>query len=145
MAQAKAGDIVRVNYTGRLEDGTIIDSTVNREPVQFTIGAGEVITGIEQAVTGMEPGDCKSATIPPEQAFGPRRDELVTTLDRDVLPKEVKPVIGQQLAVQQRDGRHFKVTVTDVSERAVVVDANHALAGRHLVLDLELVEVAQAS
>lgn len=141
MSRAQAGDTVRIHYTGKLEDGTVIETTLDREPIQFTIGAGQVIPGIEEAVTGMEPGESKSATIPPEQAFGPHRDEMVAIVSRDQLPADVTPVVGQKLSVEQTDGRRFNVTVTRVSESAVVLDANHILAGRNLVLDLALVEL----
>ncbi len=141
MPRAQAGDTVRIHYTGKLEDGTVIETTLDREPIQFTIGAGQVIPGIEEAVTGMEPGESKSATIPPEQAFGPHRDEMVAIVSRDQLPADVKPVVGQKLSVEQTDGKRFNVTVTRVSESTVVLDANHILAGRNLVLDLALVEL----
>ena len=142
MPRAKPGDIVRVHYTGKLEDGTVFDSSAEREPIEFTIGAGRVIPGVEEAVTGMEPGESKSATIPPEQAYGPHRDEMVTTVEREQLPPHITPTVGQQLAVQQQDGRQFNVTVTDVSDKTVTIDANHELAGKNLVFDLELVEVS---
>jgi FKBP-type peptidyl-prolyl cis-trans isomerase 2 len=141
MPRAKSGDTVRVHYTGRLEDGTIFDTSTDREPLEFTIGSGEVIPGIEHAVTGMAPGESKSATIPPEQAYGPRRDEMVVTVGRERLPQEIEPQVGQRLAVQQQDGRQFHVTVTEVADNAVTLDANHQLAGNRLVFDLELVDV----
>jgi FKBP-type peptidyl-prolyl cis-trans isomerase 2 len=141
MPRAKSGDTVRVHYTGKLEDGTIFDTSTDREPLEFTIGSGEVIPGIEHAVTGMAPGESKSATIPPEQAYGPRRDEMVVTVGRERLPQEIEPQVGQRLAVQQQDGRQFHVTVTEVADNAVTLDANHQLAGNRLVFDLELVDV----
>lgn len=140
MAPVKAGDTVRVHYTGRLEDGTVFDSSENREPLEFTVGSGEVIPGFDQAVTGMEPGETKSAVIPPEQAYGPRRDELVVTVDRDRLPQGIEPRVGQRLAVQQQDGRQFQVTVTKVSDDTITLDANHQLAGEKLTFELELVD-----
>lgn len=141
MARAKSGDTVRIHYTGKLEDGTVFDSSSNREPLEFTIGAGQVIPGVEQAVTGMEPGQTKSATIPPEEGYGPHREEMVATVGREQLPDHLNPTVGQQLSVQQQDGRQFSVTVTDISDKTVTLDANHRLAGRSLVFDLELVAV----
>jgi len=141
MARAKSGDTVRIHYTGKLEDGTVFDSSSNREPLEFTIGSGQVIPGVEQAVTGMEPGQTKSATIPPEEGYGPRREEMVATVGREQLPDHLNPTVGQQLSVQQQDGRQFSVTVTDISDKTVTLDANHRLAGRSLVFDLELVAV----
>jgi FKBP-type peptidyl-prolyl cis-trans isomerase 2 len=145
MPRAKPGDTVRIHYTGKLEDGTVFDTSIEREPIEFTIGAGRVIPGVEEAVTGMEPGESKSATIPPEQAYGPRRDEMVTTVEREQLPAHITPAVGQQLAVQQQDGRQFNVVVTDVSDETVTIDANHELAGKNLVFDLELVEVSASA
>lgn len=143
MTRAKTGDTVRIHYTGKLEDGTVFDTSRDREPLEFTIGSGEVISGIEQAITGMEPGESKSATIPPEEAYGPRRDEMVVTVGRDRLPPDMDPRVGQRLSVEQQDGRHFHVTVTNVSEGSVTLDANHELAGSSLVFDLELVTVEE--
>jgi peptidylprolyl isomerase len=141
MARAKAGDTVRVHYTGKLEDGTVFDSSRDREPLEFRIGEGQVIPGFEQAVTGMETGEAKSATIPPEQAYGPHRDEMVAVVGREQLPEHFEPAVGQRLSVQQKDGSQFKVTVTDVSDRTITIDGNHRLAGKSLVFDLELVGV----
>lgn len=141
MPRARTGDTVRVHYTGRLQDGTVFDSSAEREPIEFTIGAGEVIPGVEQAVSGMEPGESKSATIPPEQAYGARRDEMITTIDRDRLPDSIAPSVGQRLAVRAQDGREFEVTVAGVSDTSITLDANHALAGETLVFELELVAV----
>ena len=141
MSHAKSGDTVRVHYTGKLEDGTIFDSSITRQPLEFTIGSGQVIAGFEEAVTGMEPGDTKAAAIPPDQAYGPRRDEMVVVVPREQLPTDLSPTVGQQLSVRQKDGRQIAVTVTEVSPTAVTIDANHALAGKSLVFDLELVEV----
>jgi len=141
MSRANVGDTVRVRFTGRLEDGSVFDTSARRGPLEFTIGAGQVIPGVEQAVEGMEPGQSKSATIPPEQAYGHRRDEMIATVDRDRLPKALAPTVGQRLSVQGTDGRQFEVTVADVTESTVTLDANHLLAGETLVFELELLEV----
>jgi peptidylprolyl isomerase len=141
MSRAKPGDTVRIHYTGTLEDGTVFDSSLKREPLEFTIGAGQVIPGVEQAVTGMEPGESKSADVPPEQGYGPHRDEMVAVVGRDRLPSDLKPTVGQRLSVPHKNGKPFTVTVTDVSESTVTIDANHRLAGRNLKFDLKLVDV----
>lgn len=141
MEAAKSGDTVRVHYTGKLEDGTVFDSSVDREPLEFTIGSGQVIPGVEQAVAGMTPGEQKSAEIAPEDGYGPRRDDMVAVVPRKELPDDLNPTVGQQLAVKQDDGQAFNVTVTETSEQSITVDANHALAGRSLIFDLQLVEV----
>jgi len=141
MPRAKSGNTVQVHYTGKLEDGTVFDSSADREPLEFTLGEGRVIPGFEQAVTGMQPGESKTTTIPPDQAYGPHRDEMVATIKRDQLPDHLNPAVGQQLSVRQESGRQFNVTVTAVSEQSITIDANHRLAGKSLVFDLELVAV----
>jgi peptidylprolyl isomerase len=141
MSRAKAGDTVRIHYTGKLDDGKVVDSSHDREPFEFTIGAGQVIPGVEQAVTGMEPGESKSAEIPPEQAYGPHRDGMVVTVERTKLPAGLEVAVGEELALRQDDGRQLSATVTDVSDQGITIDANHKLAGRTLVFDLQLLEV----
>lgn len=141
MPHAKPGDTVRIHYTGKLEDGTVFDTSEGREPLEFTVGAGEVIPGVDQAVIGMEPSQVKSAEIPPEQAYGPRHPEMVAVVKREQLPPELEPAVGQELAVQQAGGQQLSVTVTDVTPTTVTLDANHQLAGRKLTFDVELVEV----
>jgi len=141
MDRAKDKDTVKVHYTGKLEDGTVFDSSADREPIEFTIGAGQVIPGFEQAVTGMAPGESKTATIAPEDAYGPRREEMVTQVDKSQLPPGLEVAEGQQLAVRQQDGRQFAVTVTEVAEATITVDANHRLAGKQLTFELQLVAI----
>ncbi|HEX2191153.1 MAG TPA: peptidylprolyl isomerase [Longimicrobiaceae bacterium] len=140
MAQAKSGDTVRVHYTGRLEDGTVFDSSRGREPLEFTLGGRQVIPGFEDAVDGLSPGDERTVTIPTDQAYGPRRDEMTLTVGRDQFPDEVHPEVGQQLQMSQ-GGQVAVVTVVDVSDREVKLDANHPLAGRDLTFDVQLVEI----
>ncbi|ABN57691.1 MULTISPECIES: FKBP-type peptidyl-prolyl cis-trans isomerase [Methanoculleus] len=145
MAQAKEGDTVKVHYTGKLEDGTVFDTSEERAPLEFTIGSGQIIPGFERAVVGMEPGEAKTATIPPEEAYGPRRDEMTITVDREQFPEDINPEPGQQLQVQQPDGRAAIVVVSDVSESSVTLDANHPLAGQPLTFDIELVDIISAA
>lgn len=140
MEQARSGDTVRVHYTGKLEDGTVFDSSRGREPLEFTLGTGQVIPGFDEAVTGMAPGEEKSITIPADEAYGPRRDEMVVTVDRGQFPDNIQPQPGQQLQMVQ-DGQTMVVTVRDVSDENVTLDANHPLAGKDLSFDLELVEI----
>lgn len=141
MAEARQGDTVSIHYTGRLDDGTVFDSSQDRDPLRFTLGEGRVIPGFEEAVAGMEPGEKKTATIPPEQAYGPRRDELVLQVPREQVPDEMEPEPGQRLRMQSPDGNTFDVVVVEAGPEAVVLDANHPLAGRDLTFDIELVEV----
>ncbi len=141
MAQAKTGDTVKVHYTGKLDDGTVFDTSADREPLQFTIGTGQLIPDFEQAVVGMNPGESKTVQIPSENAYGPHREEMVMEVDRSEFPENLEPQVDQRLQVSQSDGRTFPVTVTDVSESKVTLDANHPLAGKDLTFDVQLTEI----
>ncbi len=149
MAKAKEGDRVRVHYTGRLDDGSVFDASECAEdecgcehgPLEFTLGAGEVIPGFDAGVAGMEVGETKTIHIPVEDAYGERIEEMVAVVPRGDLPKEIKPVVGQQLEVTQEDGQLFQVLVVEVSEESITIDANHPLAGQALNFDLKLVEI----
>jgi peptidylprolyl isomerase len=141
MQSAKSGDTVRVHYTGKLDDGSVFDSSEGRDPLEFQLGGGQVIPGFEQALEGMSPGDERSVTIAPDEAYGPRRDELVLVVPRVELPAEMQPEVGQQLQLSQ-EGQSFIVTVADVNESEVVLDANHPLAGEELTFELQLVDIA---
>lgn len=141
MATAEKGSTVKVHYTGKLEDGTIFDSSKERGPLEFTIGEGTVIPGFEAAVIGMQPGESKSATLLPEDAYGERRSDRLLTVDREQLPDDMDPEVGQQIELKQPDGRKVPVTVARVSDSDVTLDANHPLAGRELAFEMELVEI----
>jgi peptidylprolyl isomerase len=141
MAKANIGDTVRVHYIGKLEDGTVFDTTVARDPIEFTIGQGQVIPGFEQAVIGMEPGQSQTVRIPASKAFGAYQDEMVQMVHPDQLPEGVRPEVGQQLEIPKEDGQKFVVRVTDISESAITLDANHPLAGKDLVYSIRLVEI----
>ena len=141
MTQANTGNTVRVHYTGQLADGRQFDSSEGRDPLEFEIGAQQVIPGFEQAVVGMEPGDSKQVTIPPEKAYGPYQENLVFQVGREQIPPDMELSVGQQL--QLRDGEQVMgARVTQLSQEQVTLDANHPLAGQDLVFDIELVEVA---
>lgn len=141
MAQANQGDTVQIHYTGRLDDGTVFDSSREREPLEFTLGEGRVIPGFEAAVTGMEPGETKTATISAEDAYGPRRDDLVMKVEREQLPEDMDPDVGERLGMRTSDGQTVEVRVTDTDDNAVELDANHPLAGHDLTFDIELVRL----
>ncbi|NES94451.1 MAG: peptidylprolyl isomerase [Desertifilum sp. SIO1I2] len=141
-APAKPGDTVKVHYTGRLTDGTVFDSSVQREPLQFTLGQGQIIPGFEQAVVGMAPGDSKTEEIPMEKAYGPYRQDMVLQVNRQQIPAEIAPQVGQQLQIRQPTGQLVPVMVTEVDDGQVTLDANHPLAGQTLVFDIQLVEIA---
>jgi FKBP-type peptidyl-prolyl cis-trans isomerase 2 len=141
MAAAKAGDSIRVHYTGTLEDGAVFDSSVERDPLEFTIGENQVIAGFEQAAIGMETGDSKIVKIVSEEAYGAHNPDMIATIERERLPENMEPQIGQQVQMRQAEGQLVMVTVTGVSEKDVTLDANHPLAGKNLSFDIELVEI----
>jgi peptidylprolyl isomerase len=141
MAQAKQGDIVQIHYTGRLDDGTVFDTSSERHPLRFTIGKGQVIAGVEQAIVGMNTGEFKTAKLPFELAYGPRRDDMIVTMDRSQLPPDLNPMVGQRLELTQTDDQKILATVTDITASTLTLDANHPLAGKTLTFDIELVAI----
>lgn len=141
MVQAKAGDTVTVHYTGKLDDGTVFDSSLEREPLQFSIGGGNLIPGFEQAVIGMAPGESKTQFIPADQAYGPHQEEMVLVVDRQQIPPDMPLDVGVQLQIRQGSGESIPVIITDVTETDVTLDANHPLAGEDLTFDIQLVEI----
>ncbi len=145
MTQAKNGDTVKVHYTGKLDNGTVFDTSENREPLEFTVGEGQVIPGFENAVVGMQPGESKTAQIPADEAYGEHHEEMVIQVPRDQFPPDVEPEVGQQLQVRQQNGQSFVVNVTDVSDDTVTLDANHPLAGQNLTFDISLVDIVPAN
>ena len=142
-ATAKDGDRVRVHYTGKLEDGQVFDSSRGGEPLEFTVGAGEVIPGFDEAVRGMQVGETKTVEIVPEDAYGPRRDGLVATIERERAQFPVEPQVGMNLALPLQDGSQLEVVVTEVTDEHVTIDGNHPLAGEKLIFDVELIEKRQ--
>ena len=141
MGHAKQGDTVKVHYTGKLEDGTVFDSSLEREPIAFEIGAGQIIPGFEKAVEGMEPGQKTSTVIPAADAYGPHQEEGIVNVERSKLPPDLTPEVGQQLQVQQPNGQPLPVRVVRVEDAEITLDSNHPLAGKDLAFDIELVEV----
>lgn len=141
MPQAQPGDTVTVHYTGKLQNGTVFDSSQDGEPLTFTLEAGQVIPGFEQGVVGMIPGETRTVDIPSELAYGPREKDLLIQIDRTQFPEGVEPQVGQQFEVGQSDGSTLVVTVADVAPDQVTLDANHPLAGKDLTFDIELVRI----
>ena len=141
MTQAKQGDTVNIHYTGKLEDGTVFDTSRSRHPLQFTIGKGQVIAGFEQAVIGMNLGESRTATVPVEQAYGQRRQDMIVTIQRDQLPPDLNPAVGQRLELTQTDDQTILVTVTDMTDATLTLDANHPLAGKDLTFEIELLKI----
>jgi peptidylprolyl isomerase len=142
MAQAKTGDNVTVHYTGKLADGTVFDTSKEREPLNFAIGDGNLIPGFESAVVGMAAGESKTTEIPAEQAYGPHRDDMVLTVDRQQIPDTIPLDLGQQLQIQHPNGQAIPVLVTEISDGKVTLDANHPLAGKDLTFEIELLAIA---
>lgn len=141
MAEAKNGDAVKIHYTGKLGDGTVFDSSAGREPLEFTIGDGQVIPGFERMVIGMAPGDTKTSTIGKQDAYGERSDEMVFRVERSQLPPDLNPEVGQELYMQQPNGMALPVLVIDTDETSITIDANHPLAGEDLTFEVQLVSI----
>lgn len=141
MSQAKAGDTVKIHYTGTLEDGTQFDSSQGREPLEFELGSGQVIPGFDKAVEGMAVGEQKSVKIDSDDAYGPHNGQMIQEVPKSALPDDLEPKKGMALQAQGQDGRRVNLTVTEVGSESITVDANHPLAGKDLNFDIELVSI----
>lgn len=141
MTKATKGDKVRVHYTGTLDDETVFDSSRERDPLTFTLGEGEVIPGFEEAVVGLGPGESTTTRIAAESAYGPRLDDLLISVEREQLPADLEPAVGDRLNLRRSDGDTVAVTVAETDEETIVLDANHPLAGKALNFEIELVEI----
>ena len=145
MGKVKSGDKIRVHYHGKLTSGETFDSSTGREPLEFEVGSGMVIKGFDTGVTGMEVGEKKTITIPFIEAYGPKNPEMVIEMPKDRFPKDLEIAIGMPLSMSDQQGQQFEVTIAEIKEDAVLLDANHPLAGQDLVFDLELVEIVRGS
>ncbi|WP_010138436.1 FKBP-type peptidyl-prolyl cis-trans isomerase [Oceanicola sp. S124] len=141
MSTAKAGDTVRIHYTGTLTDGTQFDSSSGREPLEFTVGSGQIILGLDKAIPGMAVGDSKTVQIPCDEAYGPHNPEGLQQVPRSAIPDTIPLELGLQLQMQTPQGQAVPVTVTEITDEAVTLDANHMLAGKDLVFAVEVVEI----
>jgi peptidylprolyl isomerase len=141
MTEARKGNAVKVHYTGKLKDGTVFDSSLERDPLQFTLGEGKMIPGFEKAVEGMKTGDKVTTEIPSQEAYGDRRDDLVVEIEKEKVPDNIEPKVGQQLSIKQPNGSQIPVVVTETKPESVILDANHPLAGKDLLFEIELVDV----
>ena len=141
MGQAKHGDMVTVHYTGRLENGEIFANSRDGEPLEFALGSEKVIPGFEKGIIGMEAGETKTITVPPEEAYGQRHEELVVDVKKSEFPEDLTLAIGGQLQFRRRDGDPIRVTVADMDDDTVTLDANHPLAGYTLTFNILLVAV----
>ena len=141
MAIAKEGDTVRVHYTGKLEDGTVFDTSENGASLEFKVGSGDLLKAFEQGVIGMSIGEKKTIKIPMEEAYGPRREEMIFEFDKARAPENFDAEIGQELQMYRADGKPVNITVLAKSEKSFTMDCNHALAGKDLIFDVRLEEI----
>jgi FKBP-type peptidyl-prolyl cis-trans isomerase 2 len=145
MQQAKDGDKVKVHYHGKLRNGETFDSSENREPLEFTVGSGQVIKGFDDGVRGMQVGDKKTVEIPVGDAYGEKNQEMIIEFPLDQFPPDMKPEPGMQLMMNNGEGQQFPVTVSEVNGDTVILDANHPLAGQDLIFDIELMDLQPTS
>lgn len=141
MSVATKGNAVKVHYTGKLQNGTVFDSSANREPLEFTLGDGNMIKGFDTAVEGMEVGQEKSVTIPCGEAYGEKREDMMLEIPKTQVPEHITPEIGMELSLQNQEGQPVPVKVAAVDEEKIILDANHPLAGEDLLFDITLVEI----
>lgn len=139
--EAKNGDLVKVHYTGKLVNGEQFDSSAGREPLEFTVGEGQMIKGFDIAIPGMKVGDKKTINIAPEEAYGPRNEEAIIEFPKQHVPADMKIEAGMPLTLSNQEGQPVQVIVIEVKDDIIVLDANHFLAGEELVFDIELVEI----
>lgn len=144
MTTAKQGNSVKVHYHGTLNDGTVFDSTYEESPMDFTLGEGEIIPGFEEAVEGMDEGEKKTVTVEPEKAYGEYNEQGVVKVPRENLPEDIHPEEGMMLQLNTPEDQVVYVTVTEIDEENVTLDANHPLAGKTLNFDIELVQINPA-
>ncbi len=141
MSQAKEGDTVRMHYSGSLPDGTKFDSSEGRDPLEFTLGSGQIIPGLDSAVTGMEVGESKQVTVGPAEGYGDRDPSRIQAVPRDQIPEHIPTDPGTQLQMQTPEGQTLPVVIAEANDSEVTLDANHPLAGQKLTFDVELVEI----
>jgi peptidylprolyl isomerase len=139
--QAKKGDNVKVHYTGKLTNGEQFDSSAGREPLGFTVGAGQMIKGFDAAIPGMSVGDKKTVNIPAEEAYGERSEEAMIPFPKENVPADMTLEVGMPLTLSNQQGQPVQVVVAEIREDVYVLDANHRLAGKELIFDIELVEI----
>jgi len=142
MTQVKSGDTVQLHYTGTLDDGTKFDSSAGRDPLEFTVGSGQVIPGLDKEIPGMAVGDKKVVNIPATEAYGDTNPDAIQAIPRDQIPEEIPLEVGLQLQMQSPTGQVIPVTVAEFSDTEVTLDANHPLAGKDLTFDIELVSIS---
>lgn len=142
MQQVKNGDTVRVHYHGKLNDGSTFDSSEGREPLEFTVGSGQVIKGFDNAMLNMTPGEKKTVNIPVDQAYGQRTQEMMMEYPKAEFPADMTPQVGMELHMSDNMGNVFPVVIAEIKDEIVLLDANHPLAGHDLTFEIELVSIA---
>ena len=145
MQQVKSGDKVKVHYHGKLRNGETFDSSQGREPLEFTVGGGQVIKGFDNGVMGMQVGDKRTVEIEVTDAYGEKNEDMLVEFPKEQFPPDMKPEVGMQLMMNNGQGQSFPVVVKEVREDNVLLDANHPLAGEDLIFDIELVEIVPVS
>jgi peptidylprolyl isomerase len=145
MAQVKSGDKIKVHYHGKLTNGETFDSSAGREPLEFEVGSGMVIKGFDEGVTGMAVGEKKTVSIPFDNAYGPKNPDMIIEMPKERFPKDLDIEVGMPLGMSDPEGQQFQVTIVEIKEEVVMLDANHPLAGQDLIFDLELVEIVGGS
>ena len=143
MAEVKSGDVVKVHYTGKLANGEQFDSSIGKDPLEFTVGAGQMIAGFDAALPGMKVGDKKTINIVAKDGYGETDETAIIEFPKENVPADMKLEIGQQLTLSDQQGQPFPVVVKEVKDDIVILDANHFLAGKELVFDIELIEIGQ--
>ena len=143
MAEVKSGDVVKVHYTGKLLNGEQFDSSAGREPLEFTVGAGQMIPGFDAALPGMKIGDKKTINIPAKDAYGEADENAIIEFPKENVPADMKLELGQQLTLSNQEGQPFPVIVKEIKGDVIILDANHFLAGKELVFDIELIEIGE--
>ena len=145
MSQVKENNTVKVNYTGKLSDGQVFDSSEGKEPIEFTLGQGRLIPGFEKGLIDMELNEKKTITIPKEEAYGEVNKDLIQEVKKSELPQEMAPEVGMGLVSKSPDGQEMNLLVVEVRDETIVIDGNHPLAGKDLVFDLEVIEIKEAT
>lgn len=141
MSKVKEKDTVKVHYTGKLANGEVFDSSADREPIEFTLGEGQIIPGFEKGIIDMAVEDKKTISVPVKEAYGERREELIQEVPKEQLPPEIKPEVGMALMSRTPEGQEMRVTVAEVKDDSIMIDANHPLAGEELTFEVQLVEI----
>jgi len=143
VTSVKAGDTVQVHYTGTLDNGEVFDSSRDRDPLEFKVGGGMVIPGFDKAVLGLKAGESTTAKLPPEEAYGEIRKELIMPMQKSQIPEDITPEVGMQVMLQAQEGQQIPATITEVNENTIILDANAPLAGKTLNFDIEVVKIVQ--